>query len=127
MTHRGRLGLRGDGHVERLVGRFEVLGQVDVGDVQRVAVVVEAVRRAVGRQFALQRDAGQVEQVAHGVLVLDPRQPAHAGPALAGQLRLLRLDEHVVQRLQRRGGLRGRRPGLLLAAASRPTRSGRGP
>ena len=52
-----RLRLRGDRQVERLIGGFDVLRQVHVRDVERVAVLVEAVRRAVGRQAALQRDA----------------------------------------------------------------------
>ena len=68
--------------VERVVGRLEVLGQVDVRDVERVAVLVEAVGRAVGGQIARQGDARHVEQVADRVLVLGPRQPAQA--AIAG-------------------------------------------
>ena len=52
-----------------------------MGNVEGVAVVVEAVGRAVGGQFALQRDAGQVEQVAHAC---SRTRPASAGAARSG-------------------------------------------
>ena len=41
--------------------------------------------RPVRRQVPLQSNARHVEQIAQGVLVLDPRQASHAGPALAEQ------------------------------------------
>lgn len=52
---------RGDGRVEDAVGGFEVLGQVHVGKVERIAVLVEAVDRSVGGKFALKRQAGKIK------------------------------------------------------------------
>jgi hypothetical protein len=82
----------GFGDVERVVGSLDVLGHVDVRDVESIAVVVEAMRHAVGGKFALQRNSGQVEQVAQRVLVLDTREPAQAGLR-----RRLGLDDHGSQ------------------------------
>ena len=63
-----------------MVGGLDVLGEVDVRDVEGVAVLVEAVRRAVGAAGRPESgDAGQVEQVADGVLVLGPGQAAERG------------------------------------------------
>ena len=71
----------GDGHVQRRVGRFQVLLHQERGDVQRLAAVVEAVRRRVRGQQLLQVDV-DAEQVADGVLVLDPVEPAQDRAAL---------------------------------------------
>ena len=76
LRHGGSLRLRGDGHVERLIGRLDVLGEIDVRNIERIAVIVEPVRGAVGRQLALERNPGQIEQIAERVLLLYARHPA---------------------------------------------------
>ena len=100
--HRRRLRPRRDGEVQDVVRRLDVLGHIDVGDVERVGVLVEPVRGAVGGEVRLEGDAGHVEQVADGVLVLPARQAPDTGPSLAPGTRPLRGDERVFQRLQRR-------------------------
>ena len=111
---RGR-GLRagGDRQVESQVGGLDVFRQVDVGDVERVAVRVEPVGRAVGGQTALEGEAGEVEEVAHRVLVLAARQPPQgaSGPPL--EAGAVGLDERTVQPPFRRGRLVGGRTLLV--------------
>jgi hypothetical protein len=56
--------------------------------VQRRADVVEAVHRAVERQFVAEINV-DAEQVAHRIVVFGAVQPAENHPALGGTLRLL--------------------------------------
>ena len=59
-------------------------------DVERVAVLVEAMRGAVGRQTGLQGDARHVEKIAHRVLILRPREASHSGAAFCVETRAIR-------------------------------------
>ena len=109
---RGRA--RGGGQLQRVLGGLDILGEVHVRDVERVAVLVEAVCRAVGGQVALKRDARHVEEVANGVLILRAREPAQPGAARAREPRLLGGEQRLTQRLHHRSRvLRRRTRGLL--------------
>ena len=108
LLYGGRIGLGGDGHVERAIRRLQVLRHVDVRNLQRVAVRVEAMRHAIRGQAGLQHDAGEIEQIAHGVLVLAPRQPTERRAIRGIDVRLLGLEQRVLQPLLKasRGGFR---------------------
>ena len=71
----------GDGRVQDRVGRFQVLFHQEGGNVQRLGPIVEAVGRRVRRQQVFQIDV-HAQQVAHGVLVLGPVEPAQDDPPL---------------------------------------------
>ena len=103
-----------NGEIERMIGRLDILRQIDVRDVERVAVLVEAVRRPVRRQAALQGDAGQIEQVADRVLVLDARQTPDTRPACSIESRSFGRDQRLLERLQERVFLNHRRSRLFL-------------
>ena len=101
----------GDGHVEREVGGLHVLRHVHMGDVERVAVLVEAVGGAVGGQAPLECDAGEVQEVAHGILIFPPREAAQGGAALAIEAGAVGGDEGPMQPFGHgRGGLGGGAP-----------------
>ena len=108
-----RLRLRGDGQIERLVGSLDVLSEVNMRNVERVAVVVKTMGGAVGRKIARQSKARQVEQITHRILILGARQPPEAGAPFTAELFQFCADQRGAQPLRHRRGLLCRRTRLL--------------
>ena len=86
----------GDGRVENAVGGFEVLREVHMRQVEGVGVLVEPVNLTVRREVDLERQAGQVEQVADGVLVLAAGEPPEPRLAVGGGRLPLGRDEVIM-------------------------------
>ena len=83
LLHGRRLGPGGDGQVERVVGGLDVLRQVDMRDVEGVAVLVEAVGRAVGGKRPCRAMPGRSNRSRIVFSYSARGQPAQRGPALA--------------------------------------------
>ena len=82
-----------------VVGRVHEPRDLDVGDVERLAALVEVIRLAVLGQPAGDLRPRDAQQVAQGVLVFVAIEPAPDRPALAGQFRPLRGDDRPRQAL----------------------------
>ena len=104
----------GDGRVEDAVRGFEVLREVDVGQVERVGVLVEPMNLPVRRQIDLQGNAGQVEQVADGVLVLAAGEAPEPRLAVGRDRLSLGRDQLIMDCFRSRGGVNGGRAGFVL-------------
>ena len=110
-----------------VVGRVHEPLHRQVGHVERLAALVEAVGLAVLGQPVGDLRPRDAEQVAQGVLVLVPVEPPQRRPALAGQGRPLRGDDRLRAGPRRRPSDRPRRAGAGSWAASRRPPRGRGP
>src|SRR4029077_15881959 len=76
---RDELGRHGFAH--GVVGGAHVAGHLDVRDIERTPDFIEAASHAVLRQFVLDLDPGNVEDVADGVLVFVGVEAAQSGAA----------------------------------------------
>ncbi len=99
-----------DGEVEGVVGGLDVPGEVDVREAEGLGVLVEAVRRAVGRQEGRERGARHVEEVADGVLVLRPGQATERRPSRGREPGVLRVGQRPIEPAEQGPRLVGRRP-----------------
>ena len=101
-----------------MVGRVHEPRDLDVGDVERLAALVEVIRLAVLGQATGDLGPRDAQQVAQGVLVFVAIEPATDRPALAGQLRALRGDDRPRQALDECLLPVGVGPGLPLGGIS---------
>jgi hypothetical protein len=75
-----------DGEVQCVVRGVEVAGKIDVGDVERVGIVIKAVGRSIGGEFALECDAREVEEIADGIFVFTASETSEGRARLVGDL-----------------------------------------
>ena len=82
-----------------VVGRVHEPRDLDVGDVERLAALVEVIRLAVFGQTAGDLRPRDAQQVAQGVLILVAIEPTPDRPALADPFRPFRGDDRPRQAL----------------------------